>query len=51
MSIKMMKRLGWRRYTLHLVAKALRLHAKIERGQPIGRQEASKTVVEIRTMR
>lgn len=36
MSFKIMKCLGWRRYTLHLVAKALHLHAKIENGQPVG---------------
>ncbi|GBR06812.1 hypothetical protein AA0522_2126 [Gluconacetobacter liquefaciens NRIC 0522] len=34
--IKSLKYLGWRRYALHLVAKALLLHAKIENGQPIG---------------
>lgn len=34
--IEKIKYLGLRRYILHLVAKALRLHAKIENGQPIG---------------
>ena len=49
MSIKMAKRLGWRRYTLHLVAKALHLHAKIENGQPIGAEKESKADSELET--